>query len=160
LGFVRRKARAVVVEPLREFVRLESAGGIVLLVAAVAALVWANSPASGGYQRLWDMELTVGAGSLTTTHDLRGWVNDGLMVLFFFVIGLEIKRELVAGELRDLRVAVLPALAAVGGVLLPAAIFVGVVGGGPPAAGGSRWTLISRSRSGCWRCWVRGSRPG
>ena len=123
------------VEPLREFLQAESAGGIVLLVAAVLALVWANSPASGSYQALWSVELSLGTGRLAPSHDLRGWVNDGLMVLFFFVIGLEIKRELVTGELREPRVAVLPALAAVGGVVLPAAIFLGIVGTGEGAAG-------------------------
>ena len=132
---LRRQAREVIVEPLRAFLRAESAGGIVLLGAAVVALVWANSRASGGYQALWDTELTLGTGPLAPSHDLRGWVNDGLMVLFFFVIGLEIKRELVTGELRELRVAALPALAAVGGVVLPAAVFFGIVGTGDGAAG-------------------------
>lgn len=132
---LRRRARTAIVEPLREFLRAESAGGIVLLVAAVLALVWANSPASGTYQGLWDTELTLGTGPLAPSHDLRGWVNDGLMVLFFFVIGLEIKRELVTGELRRPRVAALPALAAVGGVVLPAMIFFGIVGTGDGAAG-------------------------
>ncbi len=130
-----RKTRRAVVEPLQEFLRAESAGGVVLLVAALLALVWANSPASGAYQALWSTELSLGTGPLAPSHDLRGWVNDGLMVLFFFVIGLEIKRELVTGELREPRVAVLPALAAVGGVVLPAAIFFGIVGTGEGAAG-------------------------
>ncbi len=123
------------VEPLREFLQAESAGGVVLLVAAVLALVWANSPASGAYQALWAAELSLGTGPLAPSHDLRGWVNDGLMVLFFFIIGLEIKRELVTGELQEPRVAALPALAAMGGVVLPAAIFFGIVGTGEGAAG-------------------------
>lgn len=132
---MRRRAREAIVEPLQEFLRAESAGGMVLLAAAVLALVWANSPASGAYSALWDAELTLGTGPLAPSHDLRGWVNDGLMTLFFFVIGLEIKRELVTGELRRPRVAALPALAAVGGVVLPAVIFFGIVGTGEGAAG-------------------------
>ena len=132
---LRRRAHKVIVEPLREFLQAESAGGIVLLIAAVVAMVWANSPASGAYQALWDTELTLGTGPLAPSHDLRGWVNDGLMVLFFFVIGLEIKRELITGELREPRVAVLPALAAAGGVVFPAVIFFGIVGTGEGAAG-------------------------
>ncbi len=132
---LRRRARKVIVEPLREFLHAESTGGIVLLIAAVVAMVWANSPASGTYQALWNTELTLGTGPLAPSHDLRGWVNDGLMVLFFFVIGLEIKRELITGELREPRVAVLPALAAAGGVVFPALIFFGIVGTGEGAAG-------------------------
>jgi NhaA family Na+:H+ antiporter len=131
----RRAERPTLVKPLRDFLRAESAGGAVLLVAALAALAWANSPVSGGYERLWGTELTVGTGPAAVTHDLRAWINDGLMVLFFFVIGLEIKRELVTGELRDPRVAALPVLAAAGGVVLPAAIFLAIVGGGPDASG-------------------------
>ncbi|WP_306750858.1 Na+/H+ antiporter NhaA [Saccharothrix yanglingensis] len=125
-GAVRR-----VVGPLRRFAHDEAAGGVVLLLAAVAALVWANSPAAADYEGLWRSSLTLGP----VTEDLRHWVNDGLMVLFFFVVGLEIKRELVVGELRDRRAAALPALAALGGVVLPALLFLLVVGGGPEARG-------------------------
>ncbi|SDD89369.1 Na+/H+ antiporter NhaA [Actinokineospora iranica] len=124
-----------VVDPLRRFVHDEAAGGVVLLMATVAALVWANSPAAAGYEGLWNFRLTVGAGPVAVTEDLRHWVNDGLMALFFFVVGLEIKRELVVGELRDRRAAALPALAALGGVLLPALLFLLVVGGGPEGRG-------------------------
>lgn len=120
---------------LRRFVHDEAAGGVVLLVAAVAALVWANSPAAAGYEALWHLRLTVGPAPVAVTEDLRHWVNDGLMALFFFVVGLEIKRELVVGELRDRRAAVLPALAALGGVVVPAVLFLAVVGGGPEARG-------------------------
>ncbi len=123
------------VDPLRRFVHDEAAGGVVLLLATVAALVWANSPAAAGYEGLWNFRLTVGSGPVAVTEDLRHWVNDGLMALFFFVVGLEIKRELVVGELRDRRAAALPALAALGGVVLPALLFLLVVGGGPEGRG-------------------------
>lgn len=120
---------------LRQFVRNEAVGGVVLLLATVTALVWANSAAAAGYQALWQFRLTVGSGPVSVTEDLRHWANDGLMATFFFVVGLEIKRELVVGELRDRRAAVLPALAAAGGVVLPAVLFLIVVGGGPEARG-------------------------
>ncbi|MER7741970.1 Na+/H+ antiporter NhaA [Streptomyces sp. NPDC096538] len=126
---------AAVTSPLRAFLHAESAGGIVLVIAAVSALVWANSPAADGYAQFWQQKVTLGSGQARVTHDLRHWVNDGLMVLFFFVIGLEIKRELVVGELRDRRAATLPALAAVGGVVLPALLYVAVVGGGEAGRG-------------------------
>jgi NhaA family Na+:H+ antiporter len=126
---------AAVTSPLRVFLHAESAGGIVLVIAAASALVWANSPAADGYAQFWQQKITLGGGPASVTHDLRHWVNDGLMVLFFFVIGLEIKRELVVGKLRDRPAATLPALAAVGGVVLPALIYVTVVGGGDAMRG-------------------------
>ncbi|MEZ0493843.1 Na+/H+ antiporter NhaA [Kineococcus sp. TBRC 1896] len=119
---------------LRHFLHDEAAGGVVLVVAAVAAVVWANSPASGAYTSFWGHYLTLGWGPAAITEDLQHWVNDGLMAVFFFVVGLEIKRELVTGELRDPRAAALPAVAAVGGVLLPAAIFLALTSG-PASAG-------------------------
>jgi NhaA family Na+:H+ antiporter len=128
------KARQVL-DPLAEFLREEAAGGIALVVAAIVAVVWANSPAGDSYISFWDHELTIGAGDLALTEDLRHWVNDGLMALFFFVVGLEIKRELVAGELRERSAATLPAMAAVGGVLLPAGIFLALTAGTEEASG-------------------------
>jgi NhaA family Na+:H+ antiporter len=122
-------------EALRAFLRMEAAGGVVLVAAAAVALLWANSPLSGVYDALWHTELRVGAGRLSITEDLQHWVNDVLMVLFFFVVGLEIKRELVTGELRDRRAAALPVIAALGGVVLPALIFLVLVGSGPQADG-------------------------
>jgi NhaA family Na+:H+ antiporter len=110
--------------PLREFLDTEAAGGLVLLAAAGVALVWANSPWSPAYEALWGTELAVEVGRWTLALDLRHWVNDGLMALFFFVVGLEIKRELVAGELRTWRRAALPMVAAVGGMVLPALLFL------------------------------------
>jgi NhaA family Na+:H+ antiporter len=122
-------------DPLREFLQAEAAGGVALAVAAVAALVWANSPAADSYRTLWEFEVTIGPGVAAVTEDLRHWVNDGLMAVFFFVIGLEIKRELVTGELRDPGAALLPVLAAAGGVAVPAVIFLSLTAGSPAAAG-------------------------
>jgi NhaA family Na+:H+ antiporter len=111
---------------MRDFLRAEAAGGIVLLAAAAVALVWANSPWDDGYRRLWETELRVELGRWVLEEDLRHWVNDALMALFFFVVGLEIKRELVAGELRDRRAAALPAVAALGGMVVPALLFFAI----------------------------------
>ncbi len=128
-------ADARVLRPLRDFLHAEAAGGIVLVAATVAALIWANSPFGNSYQDLWGTTVTVGVGSHVLTLDLRTWVNDGLMTIFFFVVGLEIKRELVVGELRDRRTATLPAVAALGGMVVPAAIYLAVNAGGSGARG-------------------------
>jgi Na+:H+ antiporter, NhaA family len=130
-----KRAVRRVLAPLREFLHAEASGGLVLLAATVAALVWANSPLAGSYNDLWHAKLTIGAGGLRISEDLQHWVNDGLMAVFFFVVGLEIKRELVVGELRDPRRAALPAVAAVGGVVLPALLFLALAHRGPEARG-------------------------
>lgn len=108
---------------VREFLDAEAAGGVVLVGAAVVALVWANSPWDGAYRTLWHTELRVEFGEWSRSEDLRHFVNEALMTIFFFVIGLEVKRELVDGELRDPRKAAVPAVAAVGGMVIPAALF-------------------------------------
>ena len=97
--------------------------------------MWANSPGGDAYFDLWHTKLSLGIGDASIDLDLQHWVNDGLMALFFFVVGLEIKRELVAGELRDPRAAALPAVAAVAGVALPALIFFAFTAGGDGADG-------------------------
>ncbi|MDQ3770304.1 MAG: Na+/H+ antiporter NhaA [Actinomycetota bacterium] len=131
---VRRQVRRAL-DPLAEFLRQESTSGVVLLLATVGALVWANAIGEGSYTSFWETGLTLGFGSLSIEEDLRGWVNDGLMVIFFFVVGLEIKRELAVGRLSDRKAALLPVIAAVGGVLLPALIFLAIMGGRPGADG-------------------------
>ena len=118
-----------VAQPLLRFAQLEAAGGIALLGAAVAALVWANLPLGESYQRFWGIGFGWDGGPIHLDLTLRDLVNDGLMVLFFFVIGLEIKRELVLGELRDRRRAMLPVVAAVGGMAFPALIYLGLTAG-------------------------------
>ena len=106
-----------------DFVAVEIASGIVLFAAATVALIVANVW-STGYTDFWAYDLTVGTGALSITFDLRHWVNEGLMTVFFLVVGMEIKRELVEGELRDRRTAALPVIAAVGGMAMPALIFL------------------------------------
>jgi Na+:H+ antiporter, NhaA family len=117
-----------------EFVYVEALGGIILLLATVAALLWANVDLRS-YAEVWRTDLTLGIGRVSITEDLRHWVNDGLMTIFFFVIGIEVKRELVRGELRDPRTASLPIVAAIGGMIVPAAIFATVNLGGSGARG-------------------------
>ena len=112
-----------------EFVHVEVLSGIVLALATVVALVLANV-ATAGYEEFWHTSLKLGVGDLAIDETLQHWVNDGLMTLFFFVVGLEIKRELVVGDLRDRQTAALPVAAAVGGMVVPALIFVALNLGG------------------------------
>ena len=155
-----RPLARLVARPVREFLRVEAAGSILLLLAAAVALVWANSPWASSYDALWHTHLTLDVGPLHLDESLQHWVNDALMVIFFFVVGLEIKYELVNGDLRDPRTAALPIVAAIGGMVVPAGIYLAL---NPPGsdgapAGASRWRPTSPSRSGCWACSVGGSR--
>ncbi len=125
-----------IVQPLQAFLGTESAGGLVLLAAAVIALGWANLPWRGAYETLWHTRLTLRAGGVPVSQDLRHWVNDGLMALFFLVVGLEIKREVLTGELRTMRAAALPVVAAVGGMVVPAVLYLALNAGGD---GGRGW---------------------
>ncbi|WP_416955171.1 Na+/H+ antiporter NhaA [Nocardioides sp. T5] len=124
----------LVARPVREFLRVEAAGSILLLIAAATALLWANSPWASSYDALWHAHLTLDVGPLHLDESLQHWVNDALMVIFFFVVGLEIKYELVNGDLRDPRTAALPIVAAVGGMVVPAGIYLAL---NPPGSAGS-----------------------
>ena len=121
--------------PLRNFLHTEASGGVLLLAAALVALVWANSPLAASDEALWSTPLTVRIGDVGLTESLHFWINDGLMAIFFFVVGLEIKRELLIGELTSVRRALLPISAAVGGAVVPALIFVAFTRGGEGSAG-------------------------
>jgi NhaA family Na+:H+ antiporter len=120
---------------MQQFIRQEASSGIILLSMAIIALILANSPLAGSYQALLDTHVGVALGPFVLEETLLHWVNDGLMAIFFFVVGLEIKREVVVGELADLRAAALPIIAAIGGVLVPAAIYF-VLNAGQPGARG------------------------
>jgi NhaA family Na+:H+ antiporter len=124
-----------VVRPLQAFFHLEAASGILLFVAAVAALAWANSPEAPAYFAALSTPIALGIGSVSVTFSLLQVVNDGLMTLFFFVVGMEIKRELALGELRTPARAALPAVAAFGGMLVPAAIYLAFNHSGAGRAG-------------------------
>jgi Na+/H+ antiporter NhaA len=117
--------------PLRDFLRTETGSAAILLIGAVAAMVWINVDASS-YNTLWHMTLRVSIGGAEISQDLRHWVNNGLMTLFFFVVGLEARREFDLGDLRDRRRLALPFLAGLGGMIIPIAIFLAINAGGAP----------------------------
>lgn len=115
--------------PVERFLAIEAASGLLLLAAAGIALAWANSQWSASYEALWHTPIGLRVGSLAFERDLHWWINDGLMVIFFFVVGLEIRREMHGGELSDLRRAALPLTAALGGMVVPALIYATLNGG-------------------------------
>jgi NhaA family Na+:H+ antiporter len=130
-----------ILNPIQEFMHAETSGGIVLIICTIIALIWANSPFADSYFHLWHTYITFDFGGFVLKHSLHHWINDGLMVIFFFVVGLEIKRELLAGELSSAKKAALPVTGALGGMILPAIIYFslnagkeGVAGWGIPMA--------------------------
>jgi Na+/H+ antiporter NhaA len=124
---------------VREFVATENASAVVLLLATVAALVWSNSPWSASYESFWHTEVSLRFGNAELALDLQHWINDGLMAFFFFVVGLEIRREFDMGELRERRRVATPVLAAVGGMVVPALIYLAINSGEPTARG---WGIV------------------
>ena len=131
--------RATPSRPLRSYLATESGGAGMLLCAAVVALLWSNSPWSASYEALWATEMSLEIGSAGLSMDLEHWVNDGLMALFFFVIGLEVRREISVGELTDRRRATIPLVAGIGGMLVPAVIYLALNPTGPASAG---WGIV------------------
>ena len=121
--------------PVRDFLSTETGSAIVLLSAAIVALLWANGPASHSYESLWTTRLSIRIGAGEISADLRHWVNEGLMTFFFLVVGLEAKRELDMGELRERRRLAIPVLAAIGGMTVPIAIYLAFNGGRAGAGG-------------------------
>ncbi len=119
-----RKQTPTVADALREFLQLETAGGVLLIVCVVIAMLIANSPLSGIYAALIDMTVAVQVGNLFINKPLLLWVNDGLMAVFFFLIGLEIKREIMDGELSSFDQVILPGMGALGGMVVPASIYI------------------------------------
>lgn len=118
--------------PLRDFLHTESSGAVLLAVAAVVALIWANSPWSASYESLWATKASISFAGHSLDLDLRHWVNDGLMTIFFFVVGLEIKREVTHGHLSNRRAALLPGIAAIGGMAIPALVYLAIAGSTAP----------------------------
>lgn len=125
----------LLLSPFSRFLRIETSGGILLILFTLVALVWANSPYSIYYQQLWENELSFGLGDGKISKSILHWINDGLMAVFFFVVGLEIKREVRAGELSAPRQAMLPVFAAIGGMVFPA-IFYTLLNQNPQTAAG------------------------
>ena len=130
LGGSSRLARYIG-RPIHQFAAIEAAGGVLMLVATVVALVWVNSPWQDSYFDFWHTHISFSVGGYHFEQDLEHIVQDGLMAVFFFVVGLEIKRELVNGQLRDPRFAALPAVAALGGMVVPALVYYAFNAGGP-----------------------------
>jgi Na+:H+ antiporter, NhaA family len=125
----------LLIGPFRSFVALQAAGGILILLVTIIALWWANSGYADLYDRLLDAHILVGSNGLRFDKPLDFWINEGLMTFFFFVVGLEIKREILVGELASFRKAALPLLAALGGMIVPASIFFMFNPSGPAAKG-------------------------
>ena len=118
--------------PLRDFLQTEASGAALLAASALVAMVWANSPWSQSYVRLWASHIDISVAGHVLNLDLHQWINDGLMTVFFLVVGLEIKRELTEGHLASKRSALLPAAAAIGGMVAPALIYLAIAGGSAP----------------------------
>jgi NhaA family Na+:H+ antiporter len=135
-GTGQERQLALALTPLESFVRTSVSGIGLLLLGTVLALIAANSPLAEAYEHFWETEFTIGTvDGFGVTTSLRHWVNDGLMALFFFIVGLEIKREVLVGEMRSPRQAALPISAAIGGAVIPAAIFIALNAGGPAVHG-------------------------
>ena len=132
VGLPRRPVHRLA-EPLLRFMRIESASGIVLIAATVGALVAANSDVADAFQSFWNQTVSVGVSGFELSYPLWYWINDALMTIFFFVVGLEIKRELAVGELSEPRKVVLPVVAAAGGAVVPVLLFLGLQHGEPGA---------------------------
>lgn len=134
-GFVSHRFAADMRRSFEHFVHNSSTGGVLLMICAVLALLFANVPALQHITEIWHTPIGLSIGSFQLEMSLLHWVNDGLMAIFFFVVGLEIKREMMVGELRSLRLAVLPIFAAVGGMVVPALIYSLFNAGVPTASG-------------------------
>jgi NhaA family Na+:H+ antiporter len=132
---VRQIVRERVIRPVARFIQSQASSGVILLTCTVVALVWANSPYSDVYRDLWHTEFSLQYGGQSLSMDLHHWINDGLMAVFFLLVGLEIKREVVLGELNNAKKAALPIMAAVGGMLVPALIYVAMNAGRPSVDG-------------------------
>lgn len=135
----RRQLSGQLSGPLRRYLTTESGGAVLLVAATLLALAWANSPWSAAYEGLWNTVASVRAGDAGLEMDLGHWINDGLMAVFFFVIGLEVRRDLAVGELTDRQRVVLPLVAGVGGMLVPALLFLLVAPGGEARQG---WGVV------------------
>jgi NhaA family Na+:H+ antiporter len=126
---------SLIVRPFQEFINTEASGGIILLICTVFALAWANSPFSESYFHLWHTKISFYINGTGLDYSLHHWINDGLMAIFFFVVGLEIKREFLVGELSSFKKASLPVAAALGGMLFPAGIYLLFNAGGKGSSG-------------------------
>lgn len=120
----------VLMSPFVSFAKMEAASGILLMASTIAAIVWANSPWEQSYHAIWITQVNIGFGQFGLTETRHEWINDGLMAVFFFLVGLEIKREVLIGELSSLRQAAFPLIAAIGGAIVPALFYLFIAHGG------------------------------
>jgi NhaA family Na+:H+ antiporter len=120
----------VLISPFVRFAKMEASSGLLLLAGTIAALVWANSPWEQSYDAIWNTQVSIGFGRFFLSESRHEWINDGLMAVFFFLVGLEIKREVLIGELSSLRKAAFPLIAALGGAIVPALLYASVTYGG------------------------------
>jgi len=141
-----------VLRPFQKFSEVQASGGILLLIATVIALTWANSPWANTYVSTWQATLSVGFGDVGLSKPVILWINEGLMTLFFFVVGLEIKREFLVGELASWRHAAPPIIAALGGMVICAGVYPAFNAGTAAAdtAGASLWRPIPPLPWGFW----------
>src|SRR5687768_6643271 len=123
------------ISPFAHFARTESSGGLVLIACVLVALAMANSPWADAWHHFWETPLAIRLGPYPLELSLHGWINDGLMAVFFFLVGLEIKREFLVGELASRQKAALPVAGALGGMIVPALIYAGLNTGGPGERG-------------------------
>jgi len=125
----------ILLKPISSILKNEIVAGALLFMCAVIAMIWANSPLKESYHHLWETHFTISFGNFEVSKTLHYWINDGLMSIFFFVVGLELKREIIGGELSTFKKAALPIGAAIGGMLVPALIFIGLNPYGPASSG-------------------------
>ncbi len=125
----------MLLKPINNFLKNESVAGSLLFMCAVIAMIWTNSPLKESYHHLWETHFTIRFGNFEVSKTLHYWINDGLMSVFFFVVGLELKREIIGGELSTFKKAVLPIGAAIGGMVVPALIFIGLNPYSPASSG-------------------------
>ena len=116
--------KKILLTPFQKFLKTESLAGILLFSATIIALVWANSPYGQAYESLWQYKIGISFEDFELKKPMILWINDGLMAIFFFVIGLELKRELLIGEINTVKKAAFPFLAALGGVIVPVALYL------------------------------------
>lgn len=131
----RRQARRRLLQPIVQFIQTEASSGILLMASALIALIWANSPWAATYHEIWQTKITVAIGTFEISKAAILWINDGLMAIFFLLVGLEIKRELLLGQLSSLRRATLPVAAAIGGMVFPALFYYAMNPSGPATRG-------------------------
>ncbi|HMT28212.1 MAG TPA: Na+/H+ antiporter NhaA, partial [Bacteroidia bacterium] len=134
-GIDRQPVDKWIIDPMKRFFSNSITSGILLFTSAILAMIISNSPWSEQFHHFWEINFSIGFGSYQLSKSIHHWINDGLMAVFFFVVGLELKREIIAGELRDVRKAMLPIAAALGGMIVPAIIYFAINREGEPSNG-------------------------